>query len=127
VVQRFSVGPEVWSPGHRGVDLRAAPGSPVLAPAAGVVTFAGVVVDRPVLVLRHPEGHVTSLEPVIATVPVGSEVAAGDPVGRLSPVPGHCAPMGCLHWGERIGGRYVDPLSLLGLAVGPVILLPLRN
>jgi hypothetical protein len=35
----------------------------------------------------------------------------------------HCAPRTCLHWGVRLGSRYVDPLTLLGR--GPPVLLPL--
>ena len=38
-----------YAAGHRGIDLPAAAGEAVLAPADGVVTFSGTVVDRPVL------------------------------------------------------------------------------
>ena len=57
--------PEVrWGAGHRGVDLGATIGQEVLAPAAGVVTFRGVVVDRGVLVIETLGGLRTTFEPV---------------------------------------------------------------
>ncbi len=45
-------------------------------------------------------GRRTTYEPVVATVEVGTVVAAGDVVGRLSVAGGHCfLPAACLHWG----------------------------
>ena len=44
VVRPFSLGPDKYAGGqHRGVDISAELGSPVLAPAAGTVSFAGFV------------------------------------------------------------------------------------
>ena len=114
-------GPDVpWAAGHRGVDLRAPVGTPVLAPRAGVVTFAGVVVDRPVLTVRHDDGLRSSVEPVLAAVEVGDRVAAGSPVGTVTADRSHCEPT-CLHWGVRDGDVYLDPMLLL--RGGPVVLL----
>lgn len=109
-----------WGPGHRGVDLAVTVGTPVGSPAAGVVVFAGRVVDREVITVRHADGLRSSLEPVSADVAVGAAVAPGDVVGHLG-TGGHCT--GCLHWGVRDGERYLDPLSLLG-SDGVVRLLP---
>ena len=58
-----------------------------------------------------------------ATVERGQPVAAGDVLGRLVTVDGHCFPATCLHWGLIEGETYVDPLTLVG--GGPVRLLPL--
>ncbi|MFF2267597.1 M23 family metallopeptidase [Cellulosimicrobium cellulans] len=117
-----------WLPGHRGVDLAAAAGEPVLAPAAGVVTFTGPVAGRDVVVVTHDDGLRTSLEPVTGTVPRGTRVAEGHVVGTVQgsdggAVASHCA-VACVHWGVRRGERYVDPLALLG-ARPPIVLLPL--
>ncbi|MFV0634820.1 peptidoglycan DD-metalloendopeptidase family protein [Demequina sp.] len=112
-----------WKPGRRGVDLAAAVGDPVRSPAAGIVTFAGVVVDRPVLSITHHDGTISSLEPVVASVTVGARVSPGQSVGQVADTPGHCMPAACLHWGVRIGGQYVDPLDVLE-GYGPVRLLP---
>ncbi|WP_141390310.1 M23 family metallopeptidase [Cellulosimicrobium cellulans] len=117
-----------WLPGHRGVDLAAAAGEPVLAPAPGVVTFTGPVAGRDVVVVTHDDGLRTSLEPVTGSAPRGTRVAAGDVVGTVQgsdgePVASHCAAT-CVHWGVRRGQRYVDPLALLGERP-PIVLLPL--
>ena len=110
---------ERWGRGHRGVDLRARPGAKVVAPANGVVVFAGRVGKKPTLSILHANGVRTTYEPVIATVKVGQPVGRGAAVGRLAP--GHCPPGSCLHWGARRGGEYLDPLSLLP-QLSPVLL-----
>src|SRR5262249_19725721 len=51
-----------YGPGHRGVDLAAAAGEPVLAAGAGTVVFAGVVAGRGVVSLSHPGGLRTTYE-----------------------------------------------------------------
>lgn len=113
-----------WGPGHRGVDLAAVAGTPVLAPADGVVTFAGTVVDRGVLTITHPDGLRSSLEPVIPGLGPGTRVTAGDEVAVVG-TGGHCGRVrtGCLHWGVRRSEVYLDPLALLA-AAEPVVLLP---
>ncbi len=124
VERLFDPPEEEWGAGHRGVDLTAAVGSPVLSPGPGVVTFAGQVARRGVVVVTHPDGLRTSLEPVAASVPVGTAVAAGTAVGVVEDgaTPNHCTPRSCVHWGVRRGERYIDPLSLLDRP--PIVLLP---
>ena len=120
VVRGFDPPDEDWLPGHRGVDLLAAPGTDVVAAAAGTVTFAGPVAGRGVLVVEHGDLR-TTYEPVTPLVRVGDQVAAGQTIGRLDD--GHPCPGGtCLHWGLKRGEEYLDPLSLL--AGGGVRLLP---
>jgi murein DD-endopeptidase MepM/ murein hydrolase activator NlpD len=123
VVQAFHAPPTPWSAGHRGVDLAADVGQPVLSAGRGRVTFSGIVAGRGVVVVTHTAGLRTSYEPVDARAAVGTLVAAGDPVGVISAVAGHCAPAACLHWGLRRGATYLDPLLLVGS--GPPVLLPL--
>jgi murein DD-endopeptidase MepM/ murein hydrolase activator NlpD len=124
VVRGFAPPPEPWLPGHRGVDLAAAPGATVRAAGAGVVFFAGTVAGRGVVSVQHPDGLRTTYEPVEASVVAGAAVVAGAPLGVL--VAGHpgCPVAACLHWGLRRGDAYLDPLALLGL--GRVRLLPLH-
>jgi murein DD-endopeptidase MepM/ murein hydrolase activator NlpD len=112
-----------WSRGHRGVDLLAALGQPVLSAGQGVVAFSGVVAGRGVITVRHSGGLRTTYEPVDDRLESGALVARGARIGVVSPTPGHCAPLTCLHWGAISGRRYRDPLTLLGF--GPPILLPL--
>lgn len=113
-----------YAPGHRGVDLRAGPGSLVLAAGTGTVAFAGRVAGRGVVSIDHPGGLRTTYEPVFALVSEGDPVSRGSPVGRLEVVGSHCLPDLCLHWGARRGETYLDPLGLLGVLVR-VRLLPM--
>lgn len=111
VVGAFDPPATRWGTGHRGVDLAAPAGSTVLAPRDGVVTYAGVLAGRGVLVIRHGATRST-FEPVTALVPVGAAVARGQAVGRLEP--GHaCAAPTCLHWGLKRDETYLNPLGLL--------------
>ncbi|MEU6130419.1 M23 family metallopeptidase [Saccharopolyspora sp. NPDC047091] len=111
-----------YGPGHRGVDLAGAPGDVVLAAGPGVVRFAGVVAGRPLVSVEHAGGLRTTYEPVRALVEPGGRVEAGTPLGLLEPGHPGCAAPACLHWGALRGGRYLDPLLLLG--GGEVRLLP---
>lgn len=124
VMRPFQPPATPYGPGHRGVDLLSSAGAVVRSAAPGVVTFAGPVGGRGVLVVAHADGLRTTYEPVVATARVGMAVRAGDPIGRL--VPGHrgCGAQVCLHWGLRRGQIYLDPLALLGRA--PVRLWPLE-
>lgn len=113
VLRRFSPPPAPWLAGHRGVDLAASPGEPVLAAGPGSIGFAGPVGGRGVVTVNHPGGLRTTYLPVTPAVRVGDPVTAGDPLGTLSgPTPPHC-PESCLHWGLRTGTTYLDPLLLL--------------
>ena len=122
VVAGFDPPANPWGPGHRGVDLLGRPGQAVRAALPGTVTWAGVLAGRGVVVVDHGATR-TTYEPVDASVTVGTVVAAGDRIGRLSPAGSHCPPRTCLHWGWIEGETYLDPLRLVG--AGPVRLLPL--
>lgn len=118
-----------YGPGHRGVDLAAAGGTPVRAVAAGRVSFAGPVAGRGVVSVElagtgDPPLR-TTYAPVAAVVEEGDVVAAGEVLGSVRPAGSHCA--GCLHWGLLRGDVYLNPLSLLPpwlLDAGPSRLLP---
>ena len=122
VARPFHAPPTPWSAGHRGVDLTASVGQPVLSAGAGRVTFAALVAGRGVIVVTHPGGLRTSYEPVTDTAVVGALVRRGGRIGVVAGVAGHCAPATCLHWGLRRGDTYLDPLTLLG--AGPPVLKP---
>ncbi|MFD5829931.1 M23 family metallopeptidase [Lentzea sp. NPDC060358] len=110
VVRAFEAPATAFGPGHRGVDLAAAAGTRVLAPADGVVVHAGAVVDRTLVSLEHRGGLRTTYEPVTPAVAAGQRVRRGEVIGHLQP--GHC-PSACLHWGARRQQAYQDPLRLL--------------
>lgn len=117
----FVAPPHEYGPGHRGVDLSPLGEDVVHAPAAGVVAFSGQVAGRGILTIDHGEGLVSTLEPVQSDLLPGTRVAPDAPVARLS-AGGHAAP-GLLHFGVRLDGEYINPLTLLG-GVPRAILLP---
>lgn len=122
IIRPFIAPETPYSAGHRGIDIRA-PSGVVYAPAGGVVHFAGVVVDRPVLSIRHPDGLLSSYEPVTTTLVEGDAVIRGDVIGTVEP--GHCSSL-CLHFGVRLNGEYVSPLNFLG-GIPWSVLLPTRR
>lgn len=124
VVRPFDPPDQPWQAGHRGVDVAAPPGSPVLATADGTVSFAGAVAGRGVLVVDHG-GTRTTYEPVTALVPRGTSVRAGQTVARLAT--GHdCGTpeVTCLHVGLKRGESYLEPVFAAG-AANNLRLLPL--
>jgi murein DD-endopeptidase MepM/ murein hydrolase activator NlpD len=123
VHRRFEQPRSQWSGGHRGVDLAASVGQPVLSAGEGVVAFSGVVAGRGVVTVAHAGGLRTTYEPVEERPRTGVLVHRGAKVGVVAPAAGHCVPLACLHWGAITGTTYRDPLSLLGF--GRPILLPL--
>lgn len=110
-----------YASGHRGVDLAAVTnGADVRAVMSGIVHFAGVVVDRPVITVRQGQ-LLATVEPVTPLVQTGDRVEAGQVIGVLEP--GHCA-RPCVHLGVRLAGEYVSPLLYLG-GLQRAVLLPL--
>ncbi len=122
VARRFDPPDQPWLPGHRGVDLVASVGQSVLTPTGGRISWSGVVAGRAVVVVVHGNGLRSTFEPVAAVAPVGTSVARGDRVGRVTSSTGHCTPGTCLHWGMLRDETYLDPVSFVGGA--PVVLLP---
>ncbi len=124
VLRTFDPPDKPWLSGHRGVDLGpTSDGAPVAAPSDGVVAFAGVVVDRPVLTIDHGDGLKSSFEPVTSELKAGDAVRKGQVIGTMEP--GHCSSATCLHWGVRRGEDYVNPLGFVE-DLRPSILLPLH-
>jgi murein DD-endopeptidase MepM/ murein hydrolase activator NlpD len=123
VVRGFDPPVTPYGPGHLGVDLAVRSGQIVRSAGAGIVSFAGSVAGRGLVVVRHADGISTEYEPLAPLVPAGSAVTAGAPIGRLTGTDAGCGRPHCLHWGARRDGTYIDPLSLLR-ALGPVRLLP---
>ena len=123
VIHPFELPPTPYAAGHRGVDLLALAAQPVYSAAAGRVTFAGSVAGRGLVVVVHPDGISTEYEPLTPLVGSGQAVGQGEAIGRVEGTRKGCAPNGCLHWGARRDGGYLDPMSLLR-PLGVVRLLP---
>ncbi|WP_341954290.1 M23 family metallopeptidase [Salinibacterium sp. TMP30] len=122
-IVRPYIAPETpYSAGHRGVDIDVGATAELRAPADGIVHFVGTVVDRPVLSIRHPDGLISSYEPVTSTLARGDVVTQGQPIGKVQA--GHCE-RACLHFGVRLDGEYVSPLNYLS-EIPRAVLLPTR-
>jgi murein DD-endopeptidase MepM/ murein hydrolase activator NlpD len=109
VVRGFEEPAGPYGPGHRGIDVRVPVGTPVAAPAAGTVTFAGRVAGSAWVSLLVAPGVVVTVGPLRQpAVAGGGRVAALTPLGRLAA--GHG---GAVHLSLRVDGAYVDPLTWL--------------
>jgi Peptidase family M23 len=98
---------------HTGIDLRAKAGTPVLASSDGTVAmtselfFAGKAVF-----LDHGMGIITMYFHLSEVrVKEGEKVAQGQILGRVGQTGRASGPH--LHWGIRIHGSRIDPLSLV--------------
>ena len=69
----------------KGFTWTASPGAPVLAPAAGIVEYAGPLKDYGVILILRTGGayHLVLTGLGAAEAVVGTTVAAGEPVGRM--------------------------------------------
>jgi len=123
VIRGFEAPASRYSAGHRGIDIAAGEGAIVVSPAAGVVHFAGVVVDRSTITIETRDGLLISMEPVTSDAKAGASVAEGAAIGVVS-TGGHCSSR-CLHLGVRIDGQYVSPMLYFG-GVPRAVLLPMR-
>ncbi len=100
--------------GHSGMDIAAPTGTPVLAPAAGVVTFAapGLYLTGGTLLLDHGHGvssnflHLSRID-----VAVGDRVLQGQPIAAVGATGRATGPH--LHWGMNWFDVRVDPLLVL--------------
>jgi hypothetical protein len=112
VARPFEEPPSVYGPGHRGVDFTAVAGTPVVAANDGTVSFAGEVAGTLHVTVAHAGGLRTSYS-FLASVAVhaGETVRRGEVVGTTGGTgPDHDG--GVLHFGLRVGERYVDPMVL---------------
>ena len=83
VLRPYSLGPDPYAAGqHRGVDVAGSAGEDVHAPAAGIVSFVGVVPSSGRTVTIQTDGYAVSLTHLgETTVAKGATVAEGDAVG----------------------------------------------
>lgn len=113
VIEPFDPPDTPYGSGHRGIDIAAPVGTTVVAPAAGVVAFAGRVGGELFVTLDHGGGLTSTSSWVSAAL-----VVEGDAVSRGSAIaltgtghPGSSTPH--LHFGVRLDGVYLDPMTFL--------------
>jgi murein DD-endopeptidase MepM/ murein hydrolase activator NlpD len=94
---------------HRGVDIAAKKGAPVVATADGVVTFCGAKASYgKTIVIDHGHGIVTSYAHLSKTlINRGDHVKRGDTVGLVGSTGRSTGPH--LHYEVRLNGMPVDP------------------
>lgn len=103
-----------WGVMHGGIDIANAIGTPINAPADGVVIAAGPVAGFGLWVkLRHNDGTVTLFGHIDrATVQTGQRVMAGDQVALMGNTGNSTGPH--LHFEVHLAGdRQTDPLPWL--------------
>ena len=99
---------------HSGLDVAAASGTPLKAPAGGIVTFAdpGLYLTGGTVLVDHGHGvssnflHLSRLD-----VTVGDRVEAGQVIGLVGATGRATGPH--MHWGMNWFGVRVDPQPLL--------------
>lgn len=119
MLRPFALGDDPYAAGqHRGIDVAGAPGSPVRAPAAGTVRFAGTVPGggRTVTLLTEDGYAVTLLHMGAIAVARSAPVAEGATVGTIGPSGDAEHEQGYVHLGVRVAedpNGYLDPLAFL--------------
>jgi hypothetical protein len=114
IVRPFDPPASPYGAGHRGIDVAIPPGTVVLAPAPGIVSFAGRVAGQLFVSIDHGAGLVSTSSYLSAALVTKDErVVAGQPIG-LSGAGHPGSSTAHLHFGVRLGGVYVDPLAYLG-------------
>lgn len=104
VIDPFRPPSTPYGPGNRGIEYSTEAGTPVVAAASGMVTFAGAVAGSLHVTVRHADGIRTSYSFLAAIrVRLGEEVAGGQVVGVAGTR---------LHVGARHDDVYLDPASL---------------
>jgi murein DD-endopeptidase MepM/ murein hydrolase activator NlpD len=113
VIRGFEPPDTPFGSGHRGIDIAAAPGTPILAAEAGTVSFAGRVAGELFVTIVHGGGLSSTYSWVSSTaVRKGDVVSRGQPIGSTGTgPPGASVPH--LHFGAKRDGEYVDPILLL--------------
>lgn len=116
VIRDFDPPSDPYGTGHRGIDIAAAVGTPILAPEAGTVSFAGKVGGELFITLDHGGGLQSTYSWISATfVRKGDIVARGSRIGLTGQGhPGSVVPH--LHFGVKLDGAYVDPMDYLSPA-----------
>jgi murein DD-endopeptidase MepM/ murein hydrolase activator NlpD len=99
---------------HKGVDFAGAPGSPVTAVAAGVVTWAGERTGYGKLIeINHGDGFTTRYAHNERTlVTVGQTVKRGESIALMGSTGRSTGPH--VHFEVLRNGRQVNPLSYIG-------------
>jgi hypothetical protein len=119
VITPYRNGTDPYANGqHRGIDIAAPTGTPVVAAASGEVRFAGTAGSSGLTIsIRTGDGYDTSyLHLSSLAVRAGAHVSEGDRIGAVGTTGTRSATAPHLHFGVRDAGTrhdYHDPLAFL--------------
>ena len=125
VITPYRNGTDPYATGqHRGIDIEAAAGTPILAAASGEVRFAGTAGSSGLTIsIRTADGYDTSyLHLSSLAVRAGAHVSEGARIGAVGTTGTRSATAPHLHFGVRDAGTrhdYHDPLAFLPPAPPP--------
>jgi murein DD-endopeptidase MepM/ murein hydrolase activator NlpD len=127
VIRGYEPPTSPYGSGHRGIDIAAPIGTPVVAAEGGTVTFAGKVGGHLFVTVNHGGGlastssWLSELRVRKNDVVARGQVIALSGEGHPGETPSH------LHFGVKLDGAYVDPLDYLspGSVVDLIRLAPL--
>jgi hypothetical protein len=124
VLTKFLNGDDPYAAGqHRGIDIGAAVGTPVVAATAGTVVYAGVVGSSGLTVAeRAGDYELSYLHLSSASVRSGDHVEAGERLGAVGVSGTRSVEEAHLHFGVRSAAdrhAYLDPLRFLPPPSGP--------
>ena len=114
VLRPFVLGDDPYAGGqHRGIDIGAPAGTPVRAPAAGSVSFAGTVpTGGKTITIRTADGYAVTLQHLGSyAVSRGADVAEGAAIASIGEGADPFVYLGVRRAGDD--DAYVDPLGLL--------------
>ncbi len=130
LLRPFSLSADEYAAGqHRGIDIGAAAGDPVRAPAAGIVSFVGPVpAGGRALTIQTADGYaVTLLQLGSVAVTRGSSSEKEGSSARSATSDDAFTTAPHVHLGVRVAADpngYVDPLGLLPAVASPVPVAP---
>ena len=113
VIHGFDPPDTPYGTGHRGIDIAVVPGTVIVAPESGIVSFSGKVGGELFITIDHC-GQLSSTCSWVSSTAVrkGETVSQGQPIGTTGA--GHpSSTVPHLHFGVRLAGVYVDPLDYL--------------
>lgn len=102
---------------HYGIDLAAPQGTPILSPAAGIVTFAstGLHFEGGLVLIDHGQGLITAyLHQSRIDVLAGQRLSRGEVIGQVGREGRATGPHLC--WRMKWRDRYLDPSLMVGFS-----------
>jgi murein DD-endopeptidase MepM/ murein hydrolase activator NlpD len=129
VIRGYEPPDDPYGSGHRGIDIAAAVGTPVRAAEAGTVTFAGKVGGELFVTVGHGRGLASTYSWVSQLLVHTNDLVTRGQTIAVSGVGHPGSTVAHLHFGAKLEGLYVDPMTyLVPLSVaGMIRLAPLPS